>query len=265
MAQDLSGVHPKVKRADEHFEALQTELGRFWDENADPIERKLEDEGRKHVVYLTLRKEPDLARWGLLIGDCVQNLRAALDHVVYARAILESGQDPPPDERRLQFPICDTTTHLAQQEWRIASLSQAYRERIYAAQPYETGNDLAIAPLRLLRDMNDADKHRLVTPALFQARSARVEWSAPAELPESFFFDAGALKNNTEIMWARFREPKPDVEVYFGITLAIGLSHDVATTGSSWSELYVILEAIRAEVARVISDLEAVPTVPPVR
>jgi hypothetical protein len=49
-----------------------------------------------------------------MIGDCLPNLRCALDHLVYAIAIHESGQSPPPCEGSLAFPICDSPDLLHQ-------------------------------------------------------------------------------------------------------------------------------------------------------
>jgi hypothetical protein len=63
--------------------------------------------GRRHSLILRVLKLPALERWSLVAADCVHNLRCALDHLVYAIAVYESGQDPPPNHRGLQFPIAE--------------------------------------------------------------------------------------------------------------------------------------------------------------
>jgi hypothetical protein len=60
----------------------------------------------RHGYRLILEqfKEPPLSdEWGLLIGDCVHNLRSALDNLCFALAIQRC--DPPSDPRGIYFPV----------------------------------------------------------------------------------------------------------------------------------------------------------------
>ena len=62
----------------------------------------------KYSFYVEFIKPLPAARWGLIFGDAMYRLRAALDHAVYAIGAKESGAKPPPDWKRLQFPITET-------------------------------------------------------------------------------------------------------------------------------------------------------------
>jgi hypothetical protein len=42
-----------------------------------------------------------------MIGDCFSNMRSALDPLVCAIAIADTGKNPPSFEKKLQFPITD--------------------------------------------------------------------------------------------------------------------------------------------------------------
>jgi hypothetical protein len=219
----------------------------------------LEDEGRKYVLYLRLSPKPDLVRWGLLAGDCIHCIRSALDHAVYGIAIAESGSDPPPDERRLEFPITDDDAKWADRKNRIKTLPQPVRDFIYSAQPYNRGDDLVVAPLRWARDLDDADKHRLITPALYYSKIAGVRIEGPAILPLTyhFWFRHEALENNAEIASVTFLEPQPGMEVTFSQRILVGLGHDPAKNGATWSLFTTVLGAAYDEVTRIVDELEA--------
>lgn len=56
-------------------------------------------------VSLHIQNPVPAERWSLMVGDIINNLRSALDHSVYALAIVGSKLDPPPAENQMQFPI----------------------------------------------------------------------------------------------------------------------------------------------------------------
>lgn len=60
-------------------------------------------------------------RWGLLIGDCVQNLRAALDHAVF-QVVPESVREANADA--VEFPIFDD--HTKYEGWKAKSKNRAW-------------------------------------------------------------------------------------------------------------------------------------------
>src|ERR1039458_556639 len=93
--------------------------------NPYSISKERNEDFTRFYVVLHVAEIPSLQDWTLIIGDCVHNLRSALDHLVYAIAMHESGQNPPPKEDRLAFPIVDNPADRTAKEAirRIASLS----------------------------------------------------------------------------------------------------------------------------------------------
>jgi hypothetical protein len=103
----------------------------------------------------------------LLIGDTCNNLRSALDHMLWRLWILQY----PTFDERVSFPICDSertfeTTGLSNIGPTSAksvggeriTLTDNQRAIIKSLQPYKTGNPA----LSFLRDVNNSDKHRLI-------------------------------------------------------------------------------------------------------
>lgn len=58
-------------------------------------------EGSVHQFSLCFEVQPDTLRWALLLGDALHNMRCALDHIVYALAVRQTGKGPPPGASRL--------------------------------------------------------------------------------------------------------------------------------------------------------------------
>jgi hypothetical protein len=62
-------------------------------------------------------------RLALDLGEFLYQLRAALDACIHQAAILESGKDPHPDEKALEFPICVSSEEFKNSGWKIRPLA----------------------------------------------------------------------------------------------------------------------------------------------
>jgi hypothetical protein len=166
MPDAFDGIEAKIDRAGEHIDALNGEI-RDWAQGS-PYSIGSEPEGQSthHRIYVRLNHVPNVVRWGLLVGDAVHNLRSALDHLVYAGALRVTGQDPPPDERRLQFPILDVPGDWGNQAFRVKALSDEMRTFLKDVQPFKESNIDGVQNhlLRWIRELDDADKHRAIRP-----------------------------------------------------------------------------------------------------
>lgn len=135
-----------------------------WEEAAEyQVSADYQEEGRLEIS-VRFTDPPPVAEWALAAGDLLNNLRCALDHAVYALAIIEAGQDPPPQATRLAFPIADT-----EKGWRRAARralgprSNTAQDAIGSLQP----GRWAGSTLALLRELNNEDKHRLLKVSVF--------------------------------------------------------------------------------------------------
>ena len=109
MGLNLDSVEAKLQRAQQHIQNLQDEIAPWMAKASYIISPQVNgDSTRYSLIAHLVGKEPPLQRWTLMAGDSLHNLRCALDHLVYAIAVHESGTEPPPDGNKLMFPITDT-------------------------------------------------------------------------------------------------------------------------------------------------------------
>jgi hypothetical protein len=78
----LEGVELKLKRAKEHFEALAEAITAFV-RKPDTYTMLLEVNAQRSPVLRVEDIEEPRSDWTVLIGDCVHNLRSALDHLAF--------------------------------------------------------------------------------------------------------------------------------------------------------------------------------------
>jgi hypothetical protein len=248
-AEWLTGCQTKIARADHHLQALYAETDGWGDTDPFRVVRQSNADGSEHIYRLNFRVPPDTWRWGVLLGDAMFNLRCALDHIVYALAINQSGQDPPPNAGLLMFPIASGEGFFTSKrtQSRIAGLNEPTRTAIERAQPYnrrKTGQ--WFMPLWWLSQLNDIDKHRLVHLTPIAAKQDDIV--IPRE-PGTFraLWNEGPLVNGTPFFRLLLNPPDPNVQVDIKATAAIALQFkEMKPFG-----LHPIAEAIRKEVVLV--------------
>src|SRR5947209_3565314 len=116
----------KLERAREHAQTIKDESGAWFHKYSYTISHKPNDEFTRYSIILNFPACPPFQRWSLLFADSIHNLRCALDHLIYAIAVHESGgQDPPPNADALQFPVCDSAANFNRPnvQRRISTLS----------------------------------------------------------------------------------------------------------------------------------------------
>jgi hypothetical protein len=103
----------------------------------------------------------------LELGEFLYQLRAALDGAVYASAIQDSGQNPPPKASSIEFPICESKKEWPKQSRKIAQLNNGRRRFIEVTQPFAEppleASLLVLNSNRCLRFLNELariDRHR---------------------------------------------------------------------------------------------------------
>jgi len=167
----FDGIEAKIDRSGEHIDTLNREIVEWAEGHPYSVASEPEGQSMHHRIYVRLHKAPDVKRWGLLLGDAVHNMRSALDHLVYAGAIRVTGQNPPPDERKLQFVIVDAPGDWSstQQQRHMRPLTDEMRTFIEGVQPYKSSdqNDpdgYQLHLLRWVRELDDSDKHRAIRP-----------------------------------------------------------------------------------------------------
>lgn len=157
MSHFLDGAFERVKRTEKHLVDLNVEIRAFEEAQGEFRADKLNEE--QIEVEHAKRGEVPLPMPGqvsILIGEIAYNLRAALDYLVYALAVLDSGVE----QSGTQFPIEDTPDGFEARKkvGFLRGLNAAHIAGIERLQPYK-GCDWT----RLLRSLSNQDKHRHLT------------------------------------------------------------------------------------------------------
>ncbi len=73
----------KLKRAAQFAEELRSAVNEYRFGDSFHVEQAPDEEQRSIAFTLRVSVPPPLDEWSLLLGDCVHNLRAALDHLAW--------------------------------------------------------------------------------------------------------------------------------------------------------------------------------------
>jgi len=150
-----SSAQRKFARGVEQVKRLSAEADGFEDRNAYLFRAEVHSRSPHKIEYrcFAVEQEPPPDEWPLLAGKAIQNLRSALDHLVYAASRGRSGT---------QFPIfTDPGRFEAEKARMLPGVPATVRAAIENAQPYRTAPRApGRAMLEQLRWLSNLDKHR---------------------------------------------------------------------------------------------------------
>lgn len=153
----FEGCWARLDRAVEHRDQFGDEWAAFLEQHPYEVSVRVDDDGLG-TVSIT-RHEPIPPRLPLLVGEFLYELRAALDNCLYEVAVLHSGQNPPPGESVLQFPIYNDPAGWTRNLYRLRHLSDEHREMLERIQPYNAQRQ-DLNGLSLLNRLARSDRHR---------------------------------------------------------------------------------------------------------
>jgi hypothetical protein len=154
----LALVRPKIERADQHIDCLNTAIKSFVDTNPYKIATKRDPESRKLIYYIE-SAQPVPVIVAAIVGDALHCLRDALDHLTQQLYLVGTGNAKGYRDQT-SFPISpsakDFKSGLAR---KIEGMRQDAIDAICALEPYAGGKG---ADLWTLHRLNNIDKHRLI-------------------------------------------------------------------------------------------------------
>jgi len=257
---ELASCRLKIERAKEHFTILGSELLAWANTKSMRIVKETNDTGSIHRVFVEVIEQAPLDRWSLVAGDCVHNLRSALDNLVYAVAIYQTGKSPPQDEKVLQFPIVSKQANFSGQVYRIKSLSPAVQTEIEKLQPYNRPHFQLPPLLELLSELNNQDKHKTVNVVAAAPYSASVDNLILPRGSEVTSITAvrTIITDKAEIMSFTLGPPDLNLQYTCRVELPICMVHSLGPSKSPLSELAAVLTFLIGEVETVVDHLATV-------
>jgi hypothetical protein len=153
----LALIRVKVERASKHIAEINTEIGILTTSHPYEVAPKGDPHIGQPRFYLT-KAAPIPLHFGAIVGDVVQNLRSALDHLVYQLFLVNGGTNA--TAAHLYFPTDSSATlYKASAPRKIQGLRQDAIDAINSIEPYDGGKG---AELSVLNRLNRTDKHRLL-------------------------------------------------------------------------------------------------------
>ena len=148
-------IKVKVERARKHLAEFEDDASKFRESYLYVVGPKKNPEtGKRHIDKPV--KVP-VASFTLIAvaGDVIQNLRSALDHLVYQLVLVGSpGVEP---SKEVGFPICDSArSYEIAKVRKLKGVRSEAISKIDSIKPYKDGND----DLWKLHKCNNIDKHR---------------------------------------------------------------------------------------------------------
>jgi hypothetical protein len=170
------GVWLKVERAKEHVRDLETRMIGFMRQKPYRAVLSQEMATGQHVISAQVEEQPPIW-WGAIAGDAVQNLRSALDLLVY-QLVLSNGREPTSETG---FPVgLSPSAYAALSERRLTGVAGAVRSQIDALRPYRGGNPA----LWRLEELAIVDRRTGLIPAS-AARKAMLDVVSGLDFPNT--------------------------------------------------------------------------------
>jgi hypothetical protein len=155
--EQMTSAQRKLKRGVEQVKTLCGETSVFEDAEAYRFESERELRSPQEVVCrcFAVQQKPMPLHWPLLAGEAVQNLRSALDHLIYEKS---EGNE------RTQFPIfVNPNDFAARAPGMMEGVPGSVRAIIESHQPYRhTSDEPALDALAELRTLSNLDKHKVL-------------------------------------------------------------------------------------------------------
>lgn len=264
----LAGPIEKFNRSKEQFDALRGEIDAFF--NADPRPHRSVgsfNEGTWEWVERFQIITPPPLRFGVILGDCVHNLRCVLDHTMWQVTLLDGGTP----NGETQFPIavqCEEQFERMARR-RIPSLSSRHREIVKKVQPYHWGDQARTHPLAVLADLSNTDKHRIVNPTYsFMADDADQildglvgNYRGPGPSPVHSFWvvSSGSHLEHGQpwfrICWRRDQPPPKEVSLSGDLQLGIAFG-EIGLDASAFKHIARDVRTIMEAFMRDFSETE---------
>lgn len=245
----------KIGRAKEHFAGLETEIKEWVGTNPIIVTKEKNADGRTHDGFAEVVNPPPLHRWALISGDCVHNLRSALDSIVYGIAIHEENANPPSEAKMLQFPIAASDVQFSNQKNWIKSLSLPVQSVIEKAQPYNVPHQEYPPLLELLGSLNNIDKHRTINLMAPVPHRVSISMATPSLGTDVY---RTAIEGKTKIFSFTIEPGDPDLKYRCETVVVICVAHSPGPSKSPFSELVGVLHSLIAEVERIVDELETI-------
>lgn len=237
----------KLRRAKEHLDSIEMEVGNFTKNNLDPALPFDPEPEDKWTIFRQGTIAPPDPRLGTILGDFIHNTRSALDNLVCAMIL---RGDPNASLEHAYFPAYE-----GWKQWDAEILSRDREANgpaptdgvtpdvlaaIEQSQPYHIKGTATRrrAPLLLLQTASNLDKHQTIHAASVEVASRAIHPGELHVIPPGYFRllkhkiapPGTSVETGAEIGRAKVRvikPPPPDVEMGVYARMAIAIRFNI--------------------------------------
>ncbi len=148
----LAGVYVKLEQARKHLKVLNSEMSEYLERRPYSFELERGRRGTEYVLKAHTSEPPPLA-WSAAIGDFLQNLRAALEYLVWELARANVGREP---RRKTSFPVyVSKKRFLSDGRSKIQDLAPEPQAVIEGMQPFNSPTShRGVVDMHAIKDLN---------------------------------------------------------------------------------------------------------------
>jgi hypothetical protein len=231
------GVWPNLKlvRGQTHLGELHSRINLWRVSEPHGLRPAIAEDRLSWKLVLDLRHPAPTDEWALIAGDCIHNLRSALDAAVWGFATVNGAN--PENSKGLGFPIVTDRAKWMNRDVRrqLEGVPQTYIDRIETVQPYNhTTQAGRVSALSLMHALDIKDKHRAGVTASITPKGithyGTVEFesdeAAERNTPPNVTVGADTSVDGAVLMETKTVDRIVKVRGEFGIEVLIGLTTD---------------------------------------
>lgn len=190
----------RLERALHYLQSLEVEVTRWVENRPYRLWTEFNPKSGKNLIWAEVLEQPP-AKLGLIIGDCLHNLRSALDNLSYELALAHYGGRLPSNiASSSAFPLLGSMQEFTRKARdMIKGIHPAAQTIIEDLQPYYGGKGVRLTALNKL---SNRDKHRLPHVTLAAPATINFHTTDPRGFPD-IEVEWGAIEGRTVI--ARYR------------------------------------------------------------
>lgn len=255
----------KWARAVEHQQVLSRSIREYlaedpfqyvrWDNASDVTDPLIRMQWRLKIT------KPFPESWGVLLGDVLTNLRAALDHTMWTAVLNQSGLPAKPNQ--VQFPVAVKEAAFKDAAGKLRALvAPDVWAVIEAVQPLRGGDRAHTAPLEIVRWLSNMDKHRslrFVVLASVDLMPVHINSDGPVEVIEERRHEGPIEGDNKTLLFLKIKRPLGsapiDLAPTFGFSPSLQISEEPLEFRPLASAMPIMTEAVLKVIASVTSAL----------
>jgi hypothetical protein len=207
----LPSFQLKMERARVHLKNLDLAIQEWLDLHADLVREETDPETGDDLVVVDPPAGRPADAIALTAADCVHNLRASLDQLVFSLSWSHTAGPLTKDVAdRCEFPIYGPRAPFKRDlDKRIGAVHPDARRLIEDLQPHHAGDAFANEKLWVLDQLWNIDKHRTLPVTIFGQQAVQINPQALMPTESSAEYRVGGpIRQKTEIV--RFAGKRPE-------------------------------------------------------